>query len=729
MRQIVRRVIDRRGRVTVIDLPEPHLGAEQVLVENAFSLISSGTEMSTLAKTPGELVRQTIADPWMRHVVQQTILSTGLGQTARRVWHEMVVPREIGYSGAGRVLAVGDRVEGLRVGDTVAYAACGHAELVAPYLNHAVAVPAGVDLRHAAFVTVGGIAVQSLRRAEIDFGETVVVYGLGLVGQLCAAIAKAAGCVVIGIDLSAERLRLAEEQGVDLVIDPRGTDPVRRIMDFTGKEGADATIICASSKSDEIINRSMEMTRRQGRVVIVGYVKLDIHPKNFLYREIDLRYSRAYGPGSYHRAYEKGRVDYPFGYVRWTEKRNLQEFIRLVATGAIDLEPLIADTYPVDRAQEAFDAIASGRLAGVAALIDYGQGGTPERKKTLRPARPRKKASDEVGISIIGCGNHVLGKHLPYLQSMGKVHIRTLASATGKNASTVAAKLGATITTEVDEILEDRETDGVMICSSQPEHYGHLCRAIDAGKAIFVEKPMVTRLDHFRDIHRRMAGEPVLFTLGLNRRYSPLVTKLRGLLEGPVDAVNYIVAQPYVPPDHWTLDEIDGGGRLITEGEHFLDLCHLLIGQPPLSIYARALGKAPDDLRNLVNYAITVHYPEAEANIVFDECGAYGFPREQLTVMAKGQVAVLDDFGKLTLHGKTKRKVYGGGLGKSMGHAEELREFVAALRGEDNQLLGWDEAARATLSMFAAQESIKSGAPVDLAQFEQALRDDDPGEP
>ena len=235
-------------------------------------------------------------------------------------------------------------------------------------INHVVPVPDGVDLRHAAFVTVGGIAMQSLRRADLKFGETVAVYGLGLVGQLCASIAKAAGCVVVGIDINPKANELATAAGAALVVNPSEPDWKRRISDFTGKNGVDATVICASSDSPEIINSAMEITRRQGRVVIVGYVKLDIHPKNFLYREIDLRYSRAYGPGSYHTSYEKGRVDYPFGYVRWTEKRNLEEFIRLVATGAVNPEPLIAGVYPVERAQEPFDAIRERTLPGVAAL-------------------------------------------------------------------------------------------------------------------------------------------------------------------------------------------------------------------------------------------------------------------------------------------------------------------------------------------------------------------------
>jgi predicted dehydrogenase/threonine dehydrogenase-like Zn-dependent dehydrogenase len=719
VKQIVRRVIDRRGRIAVIELPAPHMGPNQVLIQNAYSLISSGTELSTLSKTPTELVRQTLSDPWMRQVVNHTIFSTGLAQTTRRVWAEMVMPREIGYSGAGKVVATGSAVEGLRVGDTVAYASRGHAEIVAPSINHTVGVPDDVDLRHAAFVTVGGIAMQSLRRADAQFGEVVAIYGLGLVGQLCAQIAKAAGLVVIGIDVNEARNRLALQGGVDFVVNATDEDVKRRVMDYTAKQGADATIICASSKSDDIVNTSMEITRKQGRVVIVGYVGLNVHPKNFLYREIDLRYSRAYGPGSYHTGYEKGRLDYPFGYVRWTERRNLQEFIRLIATRAISLEQLIGRTYPIADAQQAFDAIREGTLGGVAALIEYDITKAPALAKTI-PVRPRQKAEGKVGISVVGIGNHVLGHHLPNLRSIRGLEVRGLVSATGRNATTIAERVNATIiTTDIDEVLRDSDTDGVMICSTQPEHAGHLKKTIAAGKAVFVEKPMVMHLSEFSEISQLMRDKPVLFTLGLNRRYSPLVTKLRSVLHAPVVSVTYSIMQPFLPPDHWSLDETEGGGRLVAEGEHFIDLCNLLIGRPPLAVFARTLGKTPDDLRKLCNFAVTVHYDGAVANVIFNESGAPGYPRERVVVLAPGQVAELDDFASLTVHGRRKQKF--GGMQKEMGHRQELVEFVAALRGEPNSMLTWQEASLATLCMFAAEESLRSGEPIYLTGFREQL--------
>jgi predicted dehydrogenase/NADPH:quinone reductase-like Zn-dependent oxidoreductase len=718
MKQVFRRVIDRRGRVMIAELPVPHMGPEQILVESSYSLISSGTEMGTLSKTPAELVRQTLSDPWMRNVVKQTVLATGMSQTGRRVWHEMVTPREIGYSGAGTVLDIGNSVEGLEIGQSVAYAATGHAEVAAPYLNHVVPVPEGVDPRHAAFVTVGGIAIQALRRADLRFGEVVAVYGLGLVGQLCARLARSAGCVVVGIDINPRATSLASEAGCALVVDPTEPDWQRQILDFTGKHGVDATLVCASSSSAEIINSSMEITRRQGRVVLVGYVKLDIHPKNFLYREIDLRYSRAYGPGSYDTGYEKGRVDYPFGYVRWTEKRNLEEFIRILASAAISVEPLIAAEYPVDRAQDAFDAIKHRTLPGVAALLSYGT--DPDRRRTVE-IEPRPKRDGKVGISLIGFGNHVLAMHLPNLRSMREVELRGIASATARNASAVARSLGATIvTTDVQELLADPGTDAVMICSSQPEHYDHLRAAVDAGKAAFVEKPMVTRLQDLTELLEMMGRRPALVTLGLNRRYSPMIDRLRRSLTSPVNFVEYLVANPFLPADHWSLDPVDGGGRLVSEGEHFIDLCNLLIGRPPVSVTAQALGKTPDDMRTLCNFSMTLHYEGAAATVVFSESGSAGFPRERVTVLSSGQVAVLDDFAKLTVHGSRTEK-HGSGLHKSMGHAEELKEFVRAVRGESNHLLSWEDSVLASLCMFAAQESIRIGAEIDLAGFRRSL--------
>jgi predicted dehydrogenase len=303
------------------------------------------------------------------------------------------------------------------------------------------------------------------------------------------------------------------------------------------------------------------------------------------------------------------------------------------------------------------------------------------------------------------------------------VEIRGIASATGRNATALAGKDAALISTDTHAVLSDAATDGVIIATSQPEHYEHVCQAIEAGKNILVEKPLVTKLDDFRDVLGRMERSDVLLTVGLNRRYSPMIQRLQEAIDVDVDSVQYTITRPFLPPDHWSLDPIDGGGRLVSEGEHFFDLCNLLIGKPPLSVYARALGPVPDDLRTLCNYSVTVHYDGAVANVTFNESGSAEFPTERITVLAKGQVATLDDFSNLTVHGRRVRKL-GDGFGGSMGHKEQLKEFIAAIRGEPNNLLTWEGASTATLTVFAAQESIRTGEAIDLEQFRMWLLKD-----
>ena len=725
MKQVMRRVIDRKGKIVLMDLPEPQLGPDQVLVQAHYSLISSGTESSTLAKTPVELVKQTISDPWMRRAVQDTILAAGISQTGRRIAHELLAPRELGYSGSGRVVAVGNQAEGIQIGDNVAYAAQGHAELATPSINHTVAVPDGVDSREAAFITVAGIALQSIRRAELRLGEVVAIYGLGLVGQVCCQIAKAAGAVVVGIDVSPERTVLAQKCGADHAINSSSEDVKRRIADLTGKHGVDATIVCASSKSNDIINTATAITRRQGRVVIVGYIGLNIQPKDFLYRELDIRYSRAYGPGSYDAGYEKGRVDYPFGYVRWTENRNLGEVIRLLQADAIGFLPLIGKTYPLASVQQAYDELASGDFPGVAALIEYDFKREPDRRRTIQ-LNSQQGSGGAVGITLVGCGNHVLGRHLPNLKKMRDIRFRSVVSATGKNALSVAESIGAYAnTTDLAEALSDPETDAVLICSDQPSHADHVVASVEAGKAIYVEKPMATTVEDLRRIAGAMAETPVTLSLGLNRRYSPLLDRLREFMGDAVDSVHYLVAQNFTPPDHWSLDVVDGGGRLVSEGEHFIDICHAIIGKPAQSVYARALGDEPDDLRRLCNYALTIHYDGAVANIVVNESDAKGFPRERITALGRGRLAILDDFSTLRLHDGASAKHHGNKMTQQMGHKQALGEFIKKLRGDDSVSIDWEQSLHASLCMFAARDSIRSGEPVVIRDFASALLSDD----
>lgn len=724
MKQVVRRVIDRKGRVQVVELPEPAPGPHEVLIENAFSLISTGTELGTLSKTPLELVRQTLTDPWMRHVVKATIFSSGIPQTMRRVWQEMTTFREIGYSGAGRVLAIGAEVEGLRVGETVAYASAGHAEQVTPCLNHVVPVPAEVPLEHAAFVTVGGIAIHALRRAEPQFGEIVAIQGLGLVGQLALVAARSAGLVTIGIDVHPGRLELARSLGTDLVVDARDPDWKRTILGFTEKHGPDATLICARSDSSEIVNSALEITRKQGRVVIVGYVGLDIHPKNFLYREIDLRYSRAYGPGSYHSAYEKGRTDYPYEYLRWTEKRNLGEFIRMLGAGKVPMEKLIGGVYDIEKAQEAFDALVSGTFPGVAALLRHGSARSRPVAPPPTPRAPAREGSN-LGIALVGCGNHALAVHLPNIRRIEGMDLKLVVSRTGRNSGLVTEQFPkARTSSSFDTVREEPGVDAVLISSPHGEHFEHVRASLEAGKAVFVEKPLVMKFEELRALDRLVAAGAPPLTVGLNRRYSRRLLDARGAARGRVLSVDYQVVVPPIPPDHWTLDPHRGGGRLIAEGEHFVDLCNFLIGAPPERVWARALGSAPEHPEQLTRFSVVIEYAGAVAHIVFQETPVKELPRERITLRSQENIVELDDFNHLRVHGARARSDSAGR--SAMGHEECLREFHGLARGKPSSCPSWAELRDVSLTLFAALESIRTGEVISLTEMRAALLEDAP---
>ena len=415
MRQVGRRVIDRKGIISIENMPTPNLGENQVLISTHYSLISSGTELGTLEKTPVELAKQTLQDPWMRSAVKNLVFSSGPRQTVNTIRNELTLFRQIGYSGSGIVIDKGKHIHDIGIGDRVAFAGQGHAEQVAAHANHVVKVPESVSLKHAAFVTVGAIALQGTRRSLCQVGDWVVVYGLGLVGQLTAQILLAAGARVIGIDVNESRIELSRELGLRYSVNPDKDDVVDAALRMTSGKGADAAIICAVSKDPVIANNAMKMTRKQGRVVFIGIVKMDLERMPFFLNELDLAFSRAYGPGSYDEAYEKARIEYPYQYVRWTEKRNLAEVIRLVEEERIKIEPLIDSVHLLDEAQIAFDKIRSGNMESVAILLSYRQAQEKEIKVQIGTKRPPRK-KDIINVGVIGAGNFTRNVHIPNLK-------------------------------------------------------------------------------------------------------------------------------------------------------------------------------------------------------------------------------------------------------------------------------------------------------------------------
>lgn len=701
MRQIVRRVIDKQGKILIEDMPTPDMSENQALISTHFSLISSGTELGTVNKTPMELAKQTIQDPWMRQAVKNLVFSSGFQETYDTIKNELYLYRLIGYSGTGVVLDKGQQVHHVEIGDRVAFASQGHAEQVAAYANHVVKLPDDVDMAEASFVTVGGIALQGVRRSEFQIGDWVVIYGLGLVGQMAAQIALAAGARVIGIDVSPGKTALAEQVGVKYTINAAGTDPVNAVLRITGGKGTDRTIICAVSKDPDIANNAMKMTRKQGRVTFIGIVNLDLERMPFFLNELDLSFSRAYGPGSYDDTYEKGRVDYPYQYVRWTEQRNLDEIIRLIADEKISVKPLIEDTLSLEEAQTAFDRIKTGQMKSVAMLLSYP--GVTEITPTIRMyigSRVTKK--EVVNVGVIGVGNFTRNCHIPNLSRHKGYHLRALCSATGMTASSVANMYACDyVTTDYKEILSDPDIDMVLIATRHNLHAQITVEAAEAGKHVFVEKPAAMDMEEWEQVRETLRRTGVHYMVGYNRRCSKIAEKAKRYVVHHPIMMKYTVNIQHLPDSHWTLDPVEGGGRLLGESDHFFDLMNFYAASKPVDVQAMALPVSEESKLGLFNFMVHVKYEnESMGQLTYTSLGGSHVPREKLEIFSGEKYVELIDFKKLGVNGKFS-SVRG-----DMGHINEIDMFEREMHGD---LPAHDLAIRLSASWTALRAHYELG--------------------
>jgi predicted dehydrogenase/threonine dehydrogenase-like Zn-dependent dehydrogenase len=681
MKQVFRRVLDRKGVVSVEEVPAPLCGGEQVKIATEYTVISAGTESATLSKTFPELVKQTVQDPWMRQAVKNLVFGSSPITTANIVWDETTLMRAIGYSGCGTVLEVGDNVQGFKVGQRVAFAAEGHAEIVTPSQNFVVPVPEGLDMKHAAFVTLGGIAMQGVRRAEVQIGEKVAVIGQGLVGSLVSQLAHAAGGQVIGVDVNATRLgELAQAIPSAQTIDASLGDPVETVRSACGGQGADVTIICAQSTDSEIANQAMKMTRKRGKVVFVGIVKMDLERMPFFQNELDLRFSRAYGPGCMEADYEAGRVDYPHAYVRWTQQRNLASFLEMVAQGRVNIDPLIGGIEPIAQAQAAYDSMAAGGAVS-AMLLQYSDSMSADNSSLeLRPRRTNSSTSLRMGV--IGCGNFTRGTHLPNLNSSKQWQIAAIASATGTNAVSAAERFKVEYTsTDWQALIADESIDAVLVATRHNLHAEIAVAALRAGKHVFVEKPAALNEEQLLQLESALSEGDGQFLVGYNRRYSKLCETLRGELSDQAPLIiHYQVCVPTIPSDHWTLDPVEGGGRLIGEAEHFFDTCNYLVGSAPTACSARCLLGGDETIDSQYNFSVDLQYGQnALATVIYTGFAAPGTPRERITVHQSGKSWELVDFKTLRREGPSKKRWRLPFA--DMGHRQELEYFTDLVQG------------------------------------------------
>ena len=713
MHQVFRRVLDKKGKILVKEIPAPGCGPDQVLVASRYTAISVGTEGATLGKTFPELVKQTLQDPWMRSAVKNLIFGASPETIKNIVWDELTQMRIIGYSGSGVVLEIGKNVGGIQKGDRVAFAAQGHAEIVAPSSNLTIPIPDSVSFQDAAFVTVGGIAMQGVRRAEVQLGERVAVIGLGLVGQLVSQLVNAAGGHVIGVDVDPKRL---DELGAIIPhagkVDAGGSNPVQTVLSMTGGFGADAVIICAASKDPSIANQAMKMSRKQGRVVFVGIVKMDLERMPFFRNELDLRFSRAYGPGSYDAEYERGRIHYPQHYVRWTEQRNLAEFLRLLQEGRVRVQLMIGGIFPVEEAQKAYDQLNDGTLPGISALLEYKADSETAARRTISMPLTSRIRGGKINIGLIGCGNFTRSTHLPNLHKKRAFQIRAIASATGSSAASVVSRYGVDrSTTDYHDILSDPEIDAVLIATRHQTHGPMACEALRAGKHVLVEKPAVLNWEQYRELEQTLVETDRVYMVGYNRRYAPLAVELKKCIKDDLGLiVQYQVCVPEIPPDHWTLNHVEGGGRLIGEAEHFFDFINFLAGESPTKVTARCILQESETIYSQFNFMIDLEYENRVlGTVTYTSYAAVGSPRELITVYQGQKTMTIDEFKKLMVRGdikKTHRSPFA-----DMGHRAELDFFAASIKeGSNIQPVNLLAASRTSLRAMDSLKTEKKGS-------------------
>jgi predicted dehydrogenase/threonine dehydrogenase-like Zn-dependent dehydrogenase len=706
MKQVAQRARD--GGISVADAPLPALRPGWVLVANQASLISAGTERSKVELGGKSLVQKARARPdLVRKVVERArVEGVGAALAATRERLEELAP--LGYSSAGIVLRVGEGVDGIAPGDRVACGGAGfanHAEVVAVPQTLVARLPETVSFEAAAYATVGAIALHGVRRAEARVGERVGVIGLGLVGQLTAALLAAAGCYPFGIDLDAAAVELAERLGAQACLrDDRALE--QRVLAATGGLGLDAVIVCAATQSSDPVQLAATLTRDHGRVVIVGDVPVEADRALMYEKELELRLSRSYGPGRYDRDYEERARDLPAGYVRWTEHRNIEAFLELVEAGRIDPTLLTTHRFAVEHAEAAYAALSGTEARAFGIVLEYAYEESPTQHA---PSGVSRRAGGG-RIGLIGAGSFARRTLLPALRE-ARATFAAVASEGGLSAADVARRFGFERAATADEILADEAIDAVVVATRHSTHAELATAALRVGKAVFVEKPLALSEKELAEVEAALGAG--LLMVGFNRRFAPLIERLREELSGVTapTVLARVNAGP-LPDDHWLHDSEDGGGRLLGEGCHFVDLLAHLAGAPASSLHAVASPHPQRPLECADDFAATLRFSNGAVGVlVYSGSGDPGLPKERIEAFGGGVAAAVDDFRRLELYRGRKRVVTK--TRQDKGHRAELARFMAAVRGEAEPPAA-DSYLRSTRATLALAESLRTGLPVEL---------------
>ena len=726
MKQVIQNY--RTGQLTLTDVPTPAVRPDGILVRNVASVVSVGTEKLMMDMAKKSLLGKALERPDLVRQVVNKARVDGVLEAYRAAMGRLDTPVPLGYSCAGVVIGVGPGVEEFRANDAVAcfganYAT--HSEVVSVPRKLAVRVPEAVGMEAAAFAGVGAIALHAVHRAEARLGDRVAVVGLGLMGLMAVQLLKSAGCSVFGVDLDLWKVGLARELGAD---DSATTeeDVSGKLLEFSGGWGADSVLVFASGVGTEAIELAAEIVRERGRVVVPGMVKLDLPRRLFYDKQIQFEVSRSAGPGVYDPLFEQKGVDYPLPYVRWTAQRNMQQFLDMAASGLLRLDPIITHRFQIQDAEKAYEVIADGSQRQIGVVLSYDSSNPGPTRVQLKETLPGSRVPlERLGVGVIGAGLFAKTTLLPILKTVPALSLIGIATASGTTARHSGDKYGFEYcTSDYREILADPEIDCVLINTRHNLHASMARETLDSQKNVLVEKPLATDLEQLRVIvdsyHGDRGGEwrgpgPRLM-VGFNRRYSPFVSRAKGLLEhlsGPL-ALNMRVNAGSVSKESWVNDPVEGGGRIVGELCHFVDLAQYFTGSQPTRVYAEAirerdLGSATQD-----NVAVTISFADGSlASIVYVGNGDRAFSRERIELFRDESVCLIDNFKSLQFTRKGKRQRMRR-WNADYGHRGELEAFFGAVKRGEPVPVPFNEYVYTTLATFCILESISQGKPVSV---------------
>ena len=694
------------GDTLLEEIPAPSIRSGFVLIRTTRSLVSLGTERMLVEFGKSNLLSKARQQPDKVKQVLDKIRSEGLLPTLEAVFNKLEQPLPLGYCNVGRVIAIGEGVTAFKVGDRVASNG-HHAEVVAVPMNLVAKVPEEITDEEATFTVIGAIGLQGIRLCQPTFGETMVVIGLGLIGLLTAQLLRAQGCKVIGIELDAEKCALAQHWGIQTINPSEGDDPVKRVLELTARVGADAVIITASAKNNDIMSQSAQMSRKRGRIILVGVVGLQLSRAEFYEKELSFQVSCSYGPGRYDEQYEQKGVDYPLPFVRWTEQRNFEAVLEAIRSGQLKVKELISEVVELEHYLDIYGNIGSKKT--IASLLKYPDTNTQPERTVVLQAKNYQGARGVVGI--IGAGNFTKMTLLPALRNSG-AHFKYISSASGLTGTALAKKYGFShSTTDNQQIWSDPEVDLVLITTRHHQHAQQVVQSLAAGKHVFVEKPLALKEEELNQIVeawtlQQTKGTGCSVSVGFNRRFSPHLQAIKKALgSGPIN-ITATMNAGFIPANVWIHDLKVGGGRIIGEACHFIDLCSYLSGSKVKAVCMNALGLHPEEATD--NASILLKMEDgSNAVINYFANGSKAYSKERLEIYSQERTIVMDNFRKTEAYGFKHFK----GLRTSIdkGHKAQFTALIQQVRAGGPPLIPFDSLVNTTRASFAALQSLKEG--------------------